>query len=211
MNSESKIIRPFGPSFVKIKIPDDIFNSLNTYIDKIIENKKKAKELDFGSNLAGEVTQEFALEQDFMESIGWKKFFHTNVEKWIDILIKKKITIFNIENSWVVRQFENEYNPTHWHKGHISGVGYLKVPSNLGKPRQQTKIKSPNGTLQLVHGAKMFLSESTYNIEPKVGDMYLFPNYLMHLVFPFSNSEEERRSISFNAKINDEIYDTYGN
>ena len=51
----------------------------------------------------------------------------------------------------------------------------------------------------------MFLSHSTLNIKPVVGDFYFFPNYLMHSVFPFKNTLEERRSISFNAKI-DERY-----
>ena len=49
----------------------------------------------------------------------------------------------------------------------------------------------------------MFLSHSTLNIKPKVGDFYFFPNYLMHSVFPFKNTLEERRSISFNAKIDE--------
>ena len=35
-------------------------------------------------------------------------------------------------DSWVVRQFKNEYNPIHWHSGHVSGAGFLKVPKNLG-------------------------------------------------------------------------------
>ena len=52
----------------------------------------------------------------------------------------------------------------------------------------------------------MFLSESTFNIEPKVGDFYFFPHYLMHTVYPFSDSDEERRSISFNANIDADIY-----
>ena len=26
----------------------------------------------------------------------------------------------------LVRQFEHEYNPTHWHSGHISGAGFFK-------------------------------------------------------------------------------------
>ena len=37
-----------------------------------------------------------------------------------------------------------------------------------------------------------------------------FPNYLMHTVFPFKDTKEERRSISFNAKIDDNIYNIYG-
>ena len=56
----------------------------------------------------------------------------------------------------------------------------------------------------------MFLCKSTLNIVPKVGDFYFFPNYLMHTVFPFKDSNEERRSISFNANIDDEIYNVYG-
>jgi hypothetical protein len=55
----------------------------------------------------------------------------------------------------------------------------------------------------------MFLCESTLTIKPEVGDFYFFPNYLMHTVFPFNNSDEERRSISFNATIDNDIYDVY--
>ncbi|MDB4185584.1 2OG-Fe(II) oxygenase family protein, partial [Candidatus Pelagibacter sp.] len=66
-----------------------------------------------------------------------------------------------------------------------------------------------NGKLSLIHGSKMFLSDSTFNIIPKVGDFYFFPNYLMHTVYPFSNTSDERRSISFNAFIDESIYNIY--
>ena len=32
----------------------------------------------------------------------------------------------------------------------------------------------------------------------------------LHTVFPFSDTEEERRSISFNATIDENIYNVYG-
>ena len=67
------------------------------------------------------------------------------------------------------------------------------------KPSQKTKAKNFNGVLSLVNGSKLFNSPATYNIKPKVGEFYFFPNYLMHVVYPFSKSNEERRSISFNA------------
>ena len=109
-----------------------------------------------------------------------------------------------------MRQFENEYNPLHSHSGHISGVGYLKVPDNFGETVQKNKSGNFNGNLQLVHGTKMFLSPVMLNIEPKVGDFYFFPNYLMHAVYPFKNKSAERRSISFNALIDQEIYGNIG-
>ena len=64
-------------------------------------------------------------------------------------------------NSWVVRQFKNEYNPIHWHSGHISGAGFLKVPSTLGKHIQEKeKVEYLGGTLNLIHGSRQFLSIS---------------------------------------------------
>ena len=206
-----ELIKIFGPSILKVSIPKPIIDNLNNYIDKIILDKKKSKELDIGERLVGDVTQEFELEQKIMQESGWGQFLSNCVSKWIELETKNKITKFQILKSWVVRQYENEYNPTHWHSGHISGAGFLKVPTNLGKNKQDKKqISYKGGALQLMHGSRMFLSHSTYNIVPKVGDFYFFPNYLMHHVYPFKNTKEERRSISFNAKIDDNIYDVYG-
>ena len=206
-----ELIKIFGPSVLKVNIPEKIVNNLNNYIDEIIKNKERSKELDIGERLVGDVTQEFEVEQKIMQESGWGQFLSNCVSKWIEIETKSKITKFQILKSWVVRQFENEYNPTHWHSGHISGAGFLKVPTNLGKNKQhKEKINYKGGNLQLMHGSRMFLSHSTLNIVPKVGDFYFFPNYLMHHVYPFKDTKEERRSISFNAKIDDKIYDVYG-
>ena len=206
-----ELIKIFGPSILKVSIPQTIVDNLNNYIDRIIMDEKKSKELDIGERLVGDVTQEFELEQKIMQESGWGQFLSNCVSKWIELETKNKITKFQILKSWVVRQFENEYNPTHWHSGHISGAGFLKIPSDMGKHKQDKKqINYKGGSLQLMHGSRMFLSHSTYNIAPKVGDFYFFPNYLMHHVYPFKNSKEERRSISFNAKIDDNIYDVYG-
>ena len=206
-----ELIKIFGPSVLKVSIPEAIINNLNNYIDETIKNKEKSKELDIGERLVGDVTQEFEIEQKIMQESGWGQFLSNCVSKWIEIETKSKITKFQILKSWVVRQFENEYNPTHWHSGHISGAGFLKVPTNLGKNKQhKEKINYKGGNLQLMHGSRMFLSHSTMNIVPKVGDFYFFPNYLMHHVYPFKDTKEERRSISFNAKIDENIYDVYG-
>ena len=102
----------------------------------LIMNKRK-KILIYG--LVGNVKQEFIIEKDVMEKIGWGKFLASNVREWIRQTNKREITKFNIMNSWIVRQFKNEYNPSHWHNGHVSGVGYLKVPSNLGETLKKIK------------------------------------------------------------------------
>ncbi len=205
-----RLLRPFGPAIAHIKMPENLIKELNNYTDKIINDEKKANELDVGKQLAGQLTQEFELEEDFMKKIGWLDFLKKGTENWISFAIGKKISKFKMLSSWIVRQFENEYNPIHWHTGHISGVGYLKMPKSLGEPLQKSKVQNPNGQIALVHGNKMFLSDPVIKFKPEVGNFYLFPNYMMHTVYPFSNSKEERRSISFNARIDDEIYNVYG-
>ena len=204
-------LRVLGPAILKVKIPDEILNKLNDYIDKIINDESKLKKLNYGEALVGDVTQEFLLEVELVKSSGWLEFLGNSCKIYAELNEGKKISKFNLLKTWVVRQFQNEYNPTHWHGGHISGAGFLKVPKSLGESTQQKKSKKyRGGNLQLIHGARMFTCPSTFNITPEVGDFYLFPNYLMHTVFPFKGTDEERRSISFNASIDEEIYNVYG-
>ena len=211
MNVNYKIIKRFGPSILKVKIPKKILIQLNNYIDNVSKSKKNSSKLNYGENLVGDVTEELKLEKKFIRNSGWEKFLKDVSTIWIKNETDMKITKFKVLNTWVVRQFENEYNPTHWHGGHISGAGFLKVPKSMGKHVQEKRNKEyRGGNLQLIHGSRMFLSHSTLNIKPIVGDFYLFPNYLMHSVFPFKNSMEERRSISFNALIDNKIYNVYG-
>ena len=204
-----KIVRPFGPTYAHAKIPNNIVETLNNYIDKIVKDKNKKDTLNFGESLVGDVTEEFLLEKEIAEKSGWLNFLGVCIQKWIDIELNKKITKLNVLDTWVVRQFEHEYNPTHWHSGHISGAGFLKVPSTFGKHTQKKNKEYYGGSLQLISGSRMFLSPSVVTIKPKVGDFYFFPHYLMHTVFPFKDTKEERRSISFNANIDENIYNVY--
>ena len=211
MEIKYKNLRVLGPAILRVKIPDKIIKKLNEYIDNTIKNKSKAEKLNYGEKLVGDVTQEFLLEIEFVKSSGWLDFLGNCSKIYTQLNEGKKISKFNLLDTWVVRQFKNEYNPTHWHGGHISGAGFLKVPKILGDSVQKKKdINYRGGNLQLIHGSRMFTCPSTYNIIPEVGDFYLFPNYLMHTVFPFKGTDEERRSISFNATIDDEIYNVYG-
>ncbi|MEK9674669.1 MAG: hypothetical protein VW173_03760, partial [Candidatus Pelagibacter ubique] len=78
-----QIFKPFGPSIVKARMPIQLIDQMNNYVDKVIENELKAKDLDNGSNLVGKVKQEFLLEDDFMKKIKWPEFLGSIVSLWI--------------------------------------------------------------------------------------------------------------------------------
>ena len=69
MNNEGKlnIIRPFGPAIGETTIPKKIVDKINNFVDEVIKDKKKSKELDWGKSLAGQVTQEIALPNEFLK------------------------------------------------------------------------------------------------------------------------------------------------
>ena len=111
-----------------------------------------------------------------MDKIGWLNFLAEKVSKWVFAETGDKMTQFKMKNTWVVRQFKDQFNPTHWHYGHISGAGFLKVPKSLGK-FSQTKPSNTyrGGHLEILHGSRMFLNKYVYHAVPKVGDFYIFP------------------------------------
>jgi len=199
-----EILKPFGPSIVKVTIPDQIIVEMNKYVDDLSKDENQMLKLDHGKYLAGNVKQEFRLDIEFMKKIRWAEFLGKSCQRWLleghDIRIKK----FDIIASWIVRQFKNDYNPIHYHGGDISGVGYLKVPEDMGNTAQKAKKVNHNGKLILIDGSKKFVCNPSYIITPKVGDFYFFPSYMMHTVYPFFNTSEERRSVSFNAKIDED-------
>ena len=195
-----KVISPFGPKIGKFKLSSQIIKKINIEVDKITEKKSLYKKLNYSKQLVGQVKQEFQLPKEFI-----KKFLHKIIEKEVKSFIhkttKKKVKGIKILNFWIVRQYKNEYNPIHYHEGHLSAVGYLKVPKNLNRSKKQVKT---NGTIDFINGSKNFLCESIHNHIPKVGDIIFFPNYLMHTAYPF-HVEGERRSFSLNIKLDQKI------
>ena len=191
-----KSFKPFGPSLGKGKLSKNIISVINSQIDKSIISKKN----DYSSKLVSQIKNEIKFSNNFIKKNLTKELIK-NIKKYLIKSDSNKIKEIKIINLWVVRQFKNEYNPIHYHDGQLSGVGYLKVPKNMNQNYmvKNKKIKT-NGTIDFINGQKNFLSKSIYNLNPKVGDLMIFPNYLMHSTYPF-NVEGERRSFSFNAKI----------
>ena len=191
-----KTFRAFGPTIGKSKLSKKIITIFNTHIDRSQISKKN----DYSSKLASQIKNEIKMPKTIINKSLSKELIK-NIKIYLDNSDVKKIKEIKIINLWVVRQLKNEYNPIHYHEGQLSGVGYLKIPKDMNQNKlvKNKKIKT-NGTIDFINGQKNFLSKSIYNLNPKPGDLLIFPNYLMHTAYPF-NVDGERRSFSFNVKI----------
>ena len=191
-----KTFRAFGPTLGKSKLSKKIIRVLNNQVDKTSITKKN----DYSSKLTSQIKNEVKFTKSFIDKELSKELIK-NIKNYLEQSDVKNIQEIKIINLWVVRQFKNEYNPIHYHDGQLSGVGYLQIPKNMNQNKLvKNKKNKTNGTIDFINGQKNFLSKSIYNLNPKLGDLIIFPNYLMHTAYPF-NVDGERRSFSFNAKI----------
>ena len=191
-----KTFRAFGPILGRGKLSRKFINVVNFEIEKSILSNNN----DYSSKLASQIKNEIKLPNSFVKKKLSKELIK-NIKNYLKVSEINKIKEIKIINLWIVKQLKNEYNPIHYHDGQLSGVGYLKIPKNMNQNKMvKNKKIMTNGTIDFINGQKNFLSESIYNLNPKLGDLVIFPNYLMHTAYPF-NVDGERRSFSFNVKI----------
>ena len=192
---------PFGPRILKSSIPQNIVDDVNKKADDILDDEKKSEQLDYSGNLAGNVKKEIAL------SLGEIKSLELVVNKLVTEYILKTVgSQFNPETtnmtytSWVVSQYAGDFNPVHIHDSQLSGVFFLKVPPGYEEEYRREDHYPSVGCLEFLGSVPNTFSKHSYMAKPQIGDLYLFPSWLSHQVYPF-RSEGERRSMAFNIHL----------
>ena len=200
---------PFGPMMFYAKMPMSMVRQLNKYANKTVKNTEKSKKLDHSDQLVGKLKQEFLIEPKELEK--HQEFFSNVIGRYLDTDLSrnfrtlKENTGYGItyKSAWIVRQFAGEYNPAHVHTScQMSCVGYLKLPEKIEEEWEEDyKDHYPaNGHIEFLHGSSGKMHLHTLLIKPTVGDFFLFPSDLIHMVYPFK-SDGERRSFSMNIDL----------
>ena len=84
VSSTVTILRPFGPSIAKVRMPNGMINRINEYLS--IELCSAKKTIDMGPFLAANVTQEIRLDDSFVTKSGLLQFLAKTTESWIQLL-----------------------------------------------------------------------------------------------------------------------------
>jgi len=205
MNTEKEtveILRPFGPVIVRAKVPDDLLNDLNQDCLDIADNKKE--KIDWSDQLAGRVEEEYLITRNLL--IKHAAWFNAVTSRYLFIEEKGKFQI-GIVSGWYVRQYDGDFNPTHFHTScQISCLGFLKLPDDIEEYwEKEDKDHNPfGGYTDFRYGTSGLNCPNNMKVKPKVGDFYMFPNWLDHQVYPFRSKYKkpdikgERRSFSLN-------------
>ena len=192
------IYQPFGPSILKSSIPEEYLQQINTQADKILDDEKLSKDRDWSHNLAGNVKKEISI--DHMTIKGLPEFLATISQEYAnrvlpEYLPKDTKIAFRV---WAVSQWAGDFNPMHIHDSNLSGVCFLKVPPYYEEEYKKEDHHPTAGCLEFLGSIPNHFARHSFLVKPEVGDLYLFPSWLTHQVYPF-RSEGERRSMAFNV------------
>jgi hypothetical protein len=196
-----KVVNYFGPPLVKLPVDEHILKVLNHYADQIVDNDNLQKKLDYTNNLSGAVYGGFGVKPGFLKDV--EEFVLKAGTEFYEKFSSDKKTGVKIEilSMWFVSQKKESWSYLHGHTGKISGIIYLKMPQTpaQGIPASDPRTSYPGG-ISFTQGTPGEFHHATVTVKPTVGEMYLFPNNLLHTVYPFFGPEE-RRSFSFNLSI----------
>ena len=195
------IYKPFGPSVLKSSVPQAGIDLVNKIADDILRDKKKRKDYDYSSNLAGNIKYEVALPLKNVPSV--ELIINKLASEYVTKTVKDYIDLEKTHmsyTSWLVSQYAGDYNPLHIHDANLSGVCFLKLPPGYEEEYRREDHHPTIGCLEFLGSVPNHFAEHSYLVKPQIGDLYLFPSWLAHQVYPF-RSKGERRSMSFNIHL----------
>ena len=203
-------IRPFGPTILQGKLPNNLIKLLDDRATTLLNDEKLSKKYDHSMNLAGNVQKEVRYPMEDLDGQNFKPIINALgqiVKKYIsippasDTISPEFVGSMVIESMWVVSQWAGDFNPFHIHQGELSGVIYLRVPPSLKDGYAKEDHYPWVGDIVWHSGQAATFSGHKHQATPEVGAIYLFPSWLSHGVYPFRTKNEERRSVSFNLHL----------
>ena len=197
-----------GQSVLKYQVPLEVFVGLN----ELYETQKKHLP-NANKQLAGKIPDEVSLfyagpsnkkmhahsyvSEDILK---WFYSIFDHYLKWNKILDYK----IDINSIWVNEMKAGDYNPAHIHQGKLytglSSVMILKLPKDFG-PEVTRPDQPMNGRLQIMGNTAGQFAKIDYAPEVKIGDFYIFPYDVRHLVYPFTNKKAKRRTLVCNCDV----------
>lgn len=217
--------KPFGPTILISKCPDEIIKKLNDYVDEVEkdENLKKITSSGQGNvpNLLARDIENIYLTEEKCEETGLKElvellgnYYIDNIYSFLDVTEMDRVKLSIITNDqefayvnetvysdcWINRYYRGDYTPLHKHGSDIAGVIFLKIPEeikNMNEYKEDPYENKLHGRIQFVYGQDMPFCTNVWTPDQDDGIIMIFPNWLNHLVYA-QKTNEERRTLSFN-------------
>jgi len=185
-----------GQKILKFDVPKEIIETIN--------NTYESNNLSEHNNyLAGKIVNQHRITEYLPNTV--KDYFtgcfqlYLLENSFVQLPFKVKLL-----DAWINEMKENEYNPMHTHRGMsyigLSSVLCLKVPNTYGN-EYSTEHSPCNGVLDIIGNNGGMFANNQFRQRLSVGDLFVFPYDINHGVYPFNNTKETRRTMSYNCDL----------
>lgn len=198
---EDQPLAGLGPLFLvapaRIVMPPDLFAALEAHVDQVCASPDRVSDAHklAGRIRRGEQVNAFAAipPEVALFICASARHYIGQIAALYGTELKPDYQVA-MQDSWIVKQQDGDYNPMHHHAGDLSGIIYVRVPDQVSDP------KVPDGKLSFFHGQYKLSNLDLLGVRevvPRRGELFIFPAWLQHSVYPFSG-DGERVSYSFN-------------
>ena len=216
----SYMMHPLSVFLMELDIPEGFVTQLNEYLDGLLEEEGRVTAAD---TLVGQISEGEQLRMDHNHDLvsGFSKFLCAMGAEYINAFMKGSGQMLDgarnveMDEVWSVHSYAGDYNPIHDHGTKtvmgISCTTWTKVPPQIEQgPRPGSEdyglynaSGESDGCLCFNYGQSSSWDKErlkpTQNIvvRPQVGKLYMFPQWMQHMVYPFKG-EGERRTVAAN-------------
>ena len=196
-----------GSLILKFELPLTTIDAINKSYDENLRNLRP-----HNKQLAGKIKEEKLVTELLTEEM--KQTFLVCFGQYLK-QIQKPFWGVSLAKAWINEMRAGEYNPFHYHVSELTDLGLssvlvLKRPTTYGTEFSNEDDQT-NGFLEFVAGNQDPLGLSQFRVDAQVGDFFIFPYTMLHGVYPFRETDEVRRTLSYNCdllkpKIIDYVY-----
>jgi hypothetical protein len=201
MKNEGAVALP-NIGYLKKNVPDELFNNLKK---ECLEWRESEDVMTTGLSSMG-VTKHFWIKdnkkvlQDYVLSLVKEYNESFDYIRYVDILSKN--LPFTAGDPWFNIQKKGQFIPNHVHQGVYSYTIWVKIPYGLEKEygRMGEMATTYSGQFEFTYPTTLgSLWSQRFDLTKEYeGVIILFPSKLLHCVYPFCSTDEERISISGN-------------
>lgn len=201
-----KTITPVFPCLIYEDETKDFHLVQDKFIDYAYGQEKKNPKSAEKSNRGGWQSPDpkfFINDQEFQPLFNW---LADRVKDYLEFVDYDKEVPHDVEMKSMWLNINRRFNSNihHWHpNSNLSGVLYIKAPKDCGNiffesPHEFTEFNTMH--IQKRYFIDKYMAWRYMGIEPKEGNLIIFPSHLKHCV-DANQSTEDRISLAFNMNI----------
>jgi hypothetical protein len=195
--NQFSIPQVFNPGILTGRLPNHVLKK----VKRVVSSPEAKTQRKMSKELVGSIRQEFVTP----EIPELKEYIHEMYSAWVNTFQTNNVP-YKIDPIWTNYMKKGEFNPNHNHPGALAVfVIWITIPYNIEDEVKFNGYDNPmfppkNSCFEFTYTTLtgQIINYPIYVDKTYEGVVSMFPSSMIHCVYPFFTSDEERISIAGN-------------